>query len=128
MDRRKFIVSSSVAFAGALAASALPTVSFAAGRKGTFTGDSNHVTKGSVEVKDGKIVLKSSFWFDGAPDPRVALGKGGKFSEGTDFAVLQSNTGKQSYTIPAGINAEDYDTVVIWCRKFSVPLGHAKIR
>ncbi|MEM7422958.1 MAG: twin-arginine translocation pathway signal protein, partial [Pseudomonadota bacterium] len=46
--------------------------------EGTFTGLSNHVTKGSVEVvnNDGswEIHLKDSFWFDGAPDPRVGFG------------------------------------------------------
>lgn len=123
MNRRTFIVGGTAA----LSALALSTPALAGGRKGTFTGDSNHVTKGKVSVKGGNIVLENDFWFDGAPDPRVALGKGGKFSKGTDFAVLKKNAGKQTYAIPANLNADEYDTVVIWCRKFSVPLGHAKI-
>ena len=124
MDRRTFILSTA-AFG---AATAFSSPAFAGGKKGSFKGDSNHVTKGSVTVKDGKIVLEDSFWFDGAPDPRVALGKGGKFTAGTDFAVLESNTGKQTYAIPANLKNSDFDTVVIWCRKFSVPLGHAKLK
>lgn len=123
MNRRTFIASTA-AFA---AASALTIPAFAGSKKGTFTGDSNHVTKGAVTVKDGKIVLEDSFWFDGAPDPRVGLGKGGKYIKGTDFAVLKKNAGKQTYAIPANLKDKKFDTVVIWCRKFSVPLGHAKI-
>lgn len=124
MDRRNFLVSA--AFLAASTAITLPA--FAASKSGSFKGDSNHVTKGKVTVKDGKIVLENSFWFDGAPDPRVALGKKGKFTKGTDFAVLKKNTGKQTYTIPASLKNSDFDTVVIWCRKFSVPLGHARLK
>ena len=123
MDRRTFILSAGAAVAG----SALAFPAIAGSKSGTFTGDSNHVTKGGVSVSGDKIQLQSSFWFDGAPDPRVALGKNGKFIKGTDFAVLKKNAGAQSYTIPANLKGSDFDTVVIWCRKFSVPLGHAKL-
>ncbi|MEL6476170.1 MAG: DM13 domain-containing protein [Pseudomonadota bacterium] len=100
-------------------------------RSGTFTGDSNHVTKGGVEVVKGddgwEIVLKSDFWFDGAPDPRVGFGKGGKFVDPTDFEPLRQNAGEQVYKVPAEIDPAEFDTVFIWCRKFSVPLGHAAL-
>lgn len=124
MNRRSFIASTvALAFTPALS---LPA--FAAGRKGKFKGQKGHITTGGVTVQNGKITLESSFSFDGAPDPRVAFGKSGKFSKGTDFAVLKKNKGKQTYAVPANLNADDYDTVVIWCRKFSVPLGYAKIK
>lgn len=100
-------------------------------RAGVFTGASNHVTKGGVEVvKTGggyEIHLKSDFWFDGAPDPRVGFGKDGKFIDATDFEVLRSDTGAQVYKVPAGINPEEFDDVFVWCRKFAVPLGVAKL-
>lgn len=124
MNRRSFILASTAFVAG----STFSLPAFAAAKSGKFKGDSNHVTKGSVTVKDGKIVLENSFWFDGAPDPRVALGKGGKFLKGTDFAKLKKNAGKQTYAIPANLDGKKFDTVVIWCRKFSVPLGHAKLK
>ncbi len=124
MQRRTFLAS-----AAALATTvAFSIPSYAAALKGKFKGDSNHVTKGAVTVKDGVITLENSFWFDGAPDPRVGLGKRGKYIKGTDFAVLKKNAGKQKYKIPAKLAGKDYDTVVIWCRKFSVPLGHAKLK
>lgn len=124
MDRRTFL-KSTAAFG---AASFFATPAFAGSKSGSFKGDSNHVTKGKVSVSGDTITLESSFWFDGAPDPRVGLGKGGKYIPGTDFAVLGKNAGKQTYKIPASLKGKDYDTVVIWCRKFSVPLGHAKLK
>lgn len=98
---------------------------------GTFTGASGHVTKGEVEVvkTDGgwEVHLKDTFWFDGAPDPRVGFGNDGKFVDPTDFEPLRENAGAQVYKVPAGINPEDFNEVYIWCRKFSVPLGVAAI-
>ncbi len=110
---------------------ALPQAALAAAGSGSFTGASGHVTSGSVEViqtDDGwEIQLKDDFAFDGAPDPRVGFGNGGKFAKGTDFEPLRANSGAQVYRVPAEINAEHYDTVFIWCRKFSVPLGSAAL-
>ena len=123
------------ALTGILAGAALmmsASMAFAGGAgSGSFTGLSNHVTKGDVSVvktdTGWEIHLKDSFWFDGAPDPRVGFGKGGKFVDPTDFEPLRSNSGAQVYKVPANINPEDFDEVYIWCRKFSVPLGVASI-
>ena len=120
---------------GILAGAALmmsASMAFAGGAgSGSFTGLSNHVTKGDVSVvktdAGWEIHLKDSFWFDGAPDPRVGFGKNGKFVDPTDFEPLRNNAGAQVYKVPANINPEDFDEVYIWCRKFSVPLGVASI-
>ena len=99
---------------------------------GTFTGLSNHITTGGVEVVQTatgwEIHLKDNFTFDGAPAPRVGFGRNGKFVDPTDFEPLRSNAGAQVYKVPAGIDPSAFDEVYIWCRKFSVPLGVAKIR
>lgn len=124
MNRRTFIAST----AALMLAPSFSLPAFAAARKGKFRGQKGKTTTGGVTVKDGKIILESNFSFSGAPDPRIGFGKGGKYTKNTDFAVLKKNKGKQSYKIPANLNADDYDTVVLWCRKFSVPLGFAKIK
>ena len=123
------------AMTGILAGAALmmsASMAFAGGAgSGSFTGLSNHVTKGDVSVvktdAGWEVHLKDSFWFDGAPDPRVGFGKNGKFVDPTDFEPLRNNAGAQVYKVPADINPEDFDEVYIWCRKFSVPLGVASI-
>ena len=110
---------------------AFPGATLAGAGSGSFSGASGHVTSGSVEVvqtaSGWEIHLKDDFSFDGAPDPRVGFGKAGTFAEGTDFEPLRQNSGAQVYQVPAEINPDDYDTVFIWCRKYSVPLGSANL-
>ena len=100
-------------------------------RNGTFSGLSNHVTTGSVSVvKEGDgyvIVLGEDFMFDGAPDPKVALGKNGEYDPSTLIELLRSNSGTQTYLVPAGIEVEAFNEVYIWCEKYSVGLGVAPI-
>ena len=127
-NRRQFLISST-----AFAAVAVATPSFAGnyGRKGEFTGKSDHVTSGHVEIvtKDGKsqVILKSDFSLDGAPDPKVALGHDG-YDKTTLMGKLRSNTGEQVYEVPAGVDVSKMNEVWIWCEKFDVPLGVAKLQ
>ena len=64
---------------------------------------------------------------DGAPDPRVGLGKDGQYDGNTDAGKLGNLTGAQSFTVPAGVDVSDFNEVYIWCEKFSVPLGVATL-
>lgn len=41
---------------------------------------------------------------------------------------LKSFTGEQIYDIPEGINWQDYPNVVVWCEKFDVTFGSAKLK
>lgn len=104
----------------------------AADKSGTFAGASNHVTKGTAKIvrkADGYYIeVGEDFWFDGAPDPKLSLGTGGKVDTATLVANLRSNTGAQSYKLPDGVDAARYDTVILWCERFSVPLGVAAVR
>ena len=126
LTRRTLLVS---AAAGAALA---PSVGFAGGhgRVGSFTGASNHVTSGRAEVvtEGGKtyVDLLDDFFFDGAPDPKVALGNNG-YDSNTLMGKLRKNTGSQRYEVPAGIDASQYNEVWIWCERFNVPLGVAKL-
>ncbi|MEX0311001.1 MAG: DM13 domain-containing protein [Tateyamaria sp.] len=99
---------------------------------GTFVGASDHITTGSVELiknSDGShtIVLGDDFSLDGAPDPRVGLGKNGYYDGNTDSGVLGNLTGTQSFVVPAGVDVATFNEIYIWCEKFSVPLGVAKL-
>lgn len=119
------------------AALALPIVAlapsaFAAKRvaSGTFTGKSRHVTTGTASIiEDGGkyfVQLEENFTFDGAPDPKVALGNNG-YDASTLLAPLQKNAGAQAYAIPDSIDVSAYNEVWIWCEQFSVPLGLATL-
>jgi len=98
--------------------------------QGMFQGASGHATSGSaaILVKDGKhfVSLGRDFVFDGAPDPKVALGRDGYRREGL-LGALEGNSGAQSYEIPAELDPHDFNEVWIWCEQFNVPLGLAKL-
>ncbi len=98
--------------------------------QGNFKGTSDHKTSGRAQiVKEGgkyMVVLGSDFSLDGAPDPYVGLGKDG-YDPRTEISKLKNNNGEQTYEVPSGVNAENYDQVFIWCRKYNVPLGVAQI-
>ena len=64
---------------------------------GTFTGASDHVTAGGVTIVTTAgggaiVILDTDFSLDGAPDPRVCLGKDGVYDETSDLA--NSPTGR----------------------------------
>jgi len=121
MQRRTFIV------AGMSMAVAMPAFAGGHGRLGRFSGLSNHVTTGTAEIAGDTVQLLDDFTFDGAPDPKVALGRDGTYDPATLMGLLKSNNGASSYQIPAGINSDDYNEVWIWCEQFSVPLGVARV-
>lgn len=98
---------------------------------GSFTGASNHITTGTIEVikaDDGyQIILGDDFSLDGAPDPKLGFGTDGKYDDSTTFAVLDNLTGKQTYALPTTIDPAAHNEFYIWCEKFAVPLGVAKL-
>jgi len=127
MNRRSFLTrASSLSVALAAAHVTLPALAGGHGRLGTFTGASNHVTTGTAEIADGRVNLLGDFSFDGAPDPKVALGRDG-YDARTLMGPLTANEGASSYALPAGVNPDDWNEVWIWCEKFDVPLGVAKL-
>lgn len=98
--------------------------------QGSFTGASGHETSGSVSVQKTDnghvVVLGEDFSFDGAPDPKLGFGKGG-YDSASKFSVLKSNSGRQVYELPAGIDPAQYDEIWVWCERYSVPLGVANL-
>ncbi len=98
---------------------------------GEFRGKSGHAASGGVSVvktsKGTVVVLEPDFKFDGAPDPKLGFGKNG-YVKSTQFSELKSNSGKQTYDIPAAIDPADYTEVWVWCEQYSVPLGVATLK
>ena len=100
--------------------------------RGSFTGASGHDTRGEVSVVKTaggeKLVLGSDFSFDGAPDPKVGFGAGGTYDPESQLSHLRRNAGEQTYDIPNTLDLSGYDEVYIWCQRYSVPLGVARLR
>lgn len=116
------------------AALLLPAVSHAQQvvAQGAFSGASGHKTSGDVVVlksaAGARVVLQSNFSFDGAPDPKVGFGAGGKYDRASQLAPLMSNQGEQVYDVPAALDLTRYDEIYIWCERYSVPLGVAALK
>lgn len=98
---------------------------------GTFEGRTDHITKGEVtltKTANGYVLtLSDDFYLDGAPDPVIGFGTSGKYIKASQVKALKSKRGAQTYQLPQGFNPAQYNEVYVWCEKFSVPLGVAKL-
>lgn len=131
MDRRAFLnIALKAGVATAVATIGAPALAAGAGRIATFTKKNSYAVTGRAElVKRGNgyvVNLSDDFSFANAPDPKIALGRYG-YDKSTLMGLLKSSKGASSYQVPAGINADDYNEVWIWCEQYNVPLAVAKL-
>ena len=96
---------------------------------GMLTGAGGHHAAGKVVISKGRsgnpVLFLLDAKIDRVPDGRVHLAKGGDYTVGIELGKLTEFSGALEFPIPAGVNAHDYDSVVIWCHKFNVEIGHA---
>lgn len=122
MDRRTLLTA-------AATAALLPATRLVAGghgRLGRFTGAARYGISGTGELAGRQVNLLDDFRFGSAPDPKVALGRGG-YDPATRMGPLKATSGASSYTLPDGIDPAGYDEIWIWCERFNVPLGVARL-
>jgi hypothetical protein len=102
-----------------------------------FAGDFrslDHPTSGRAVVLGngtGQRFLRfEDFETDNGPDLNVYLvnSSTGDVSDYVDLGDLRGNVGEQNYEIPEGVDLSVYDTVVIWCVRFSSPFGDALLQ
>lgn len=118
----------------ASAASAQP-VALASGR---FHGNA-HETKGTATIyrlANGTRVLRlTDFETSNGPDVQVYLVAAPDSKDsGTvkqagflNLGALKGNRGDQNYDVPAGIDLAKFQSVTIWCRRFSANFGTAPL-
>ncbi len=61
------------------------------------------------------------------PDLYVYLSPDKSTSNFVNVGKLKANNGNQNYDIPAATDLSKYDTILIWCRPFSVLFGSAAL-
>lgn len=101
-------------------------------REGIFTGfDKIHNGTGTVSIYeiDGKKLLRfeDGFSVNNGPDLYVGFGLKGKYVKGSEISALKGNIGGQNYDLPDGFILENYDSVYVWCKAFSVPFIKAEL-
>jgi len=102
-----------------------------AGKAGMLSGFPGHNASGKASLsKDGmgKAFLElTGIKVDKVPDGRVYLAKGGDHTKGIELGELTQFTGNVRFPIPENTMLDDYDSVVIWCKKFDVGIGKATL-
>ena len=90
-----------------------------------------HTSSGKAEIiklSSGATVLQlRDLKTDPGPDLRVYLATDESAAKFVDLGVLKGNQGNQRYTVPAGTSTSRYDTVLVWCRSFSVGFAAADL-
>lgn len=88
-----------------------------------------------VKLEDGSRFLRiEDLDTSSGPDLRVYLSQApADGSEDSlddafvDLGGLRGNQGNQNYEIPAGVELDDFQSVAIWCRRFSAGFGVAPL-
>ncbi|MBC7894297.1 MAG: DM13 domain-containing protein [Cytophagaceae bacterium] len=106
--------------------------------KGTFRGV-HHDTKGTatiLKLTSGDRVLRlTDFETSNGPDVRVYLVAAPDAADNEtvtkagfiELGAMKGNRGDQNYEIPATVDLARYQTVTIWCKRFSVNFGSAAL-
>jgi len=98
----------------------------------------DHPSSGlATVITDGDqtfLRFEDDFATDNGPDLNVYLSKApitsdsGAFDDDfVDLGVLKGNIGDQNYEIPTDVDLSVYDTVVVWCVRFSTPFTAADL-
>jgi hypothetical protein len=107
-------------------------------RRGRFRSGA-HETTGRATVHDlggGKHVLRlTEFSTSNGPDVHVYLVAAAditadddvKHADVVDLGVIKGNRGDQNYELPADVDLSKYESVSIWCKRFSVNFGSAAL-
>lgn len=109
-----------------------PTPEIATEYSGTFQSDAHPTSGQAIVLGNGtgqRFLRFEDFETDNGPDLNVYLvnSSTGDVSDYVDLGDLKGNIGEQNYEIPADVDLDVYDEVVIWCVRFSVGFGDATL-
>ena len=100
--------------------------------RGRYSGEGT-----ALVLNDGseqRFLRFENFSTDNGPDLRVYLSNSDANADSDifdddfiDLGVLKGNIGDQNYEIPVGVDLGVYDTVVVWCVRFSTPFTAADL-
>jgi len=92
---------------------------------GPLQGTSKYKASGTASVVGNSVKLGSNFRFSGGPDVYVAVKKKGKKVK--LLGKLRKNSGAQSYKLPAGAKKNDFDQIILFCKRYNITMGTASI-
>lgn len=97
--------------------------------------DPVHYGKGRATVFSDLVHLEEDFEVGPGPRFHVYLSKTANINSSGDFIEaaaldlgrLKAFKGSQNYAVPVGTNLDDYKSLVIWCKAFSVLVSPADL-
>lgn len=92
--------------------------------------DAFHKTFGTAKVLeiDGDRYLRfENFEATNGPDLKVYLSTDKGATDYVSLGDLKGNIGDQNYILPSNLDLEENSNVLIWCERFSVLFGSAKL-
>lgn len=102
-------------------------------RTGSFigAGDGFHNAEGLAKIiplgNESTILRLENFKSTNGPNVHVYLSTDKTASNFVDLGRLKANNGNQNYYIANGTDFAKYNTVLIWCKDFSVLFGSAEL-
>ena len=98
---------------------------------GMLVGSEGHHAAGKVTIDKGmgsqSVLTLSDINIDKVPDGYVYLTKGADWMHGVELGRLNQFSGTVSFELPPGVNTDDFDSVVVWCKKFNTEIGRATL-
>ncbi len=107
-------------------AKAAPSVS----AKLPITGTGGHSASGDIRViyaPNETMVRYEDYRGTNGPDLRVYLATDLRATDFIDLGKAKGNIGNINYSVPSGVNINDYNYVLTWCRSFSTLFDYASI-
>src|SRR6266496_3802032 len=97
--------------------------------------DPVHYGKGRVSVYEHAVFLEPDFEVGPGPAfhvylvPKASIRSSSDLKDAmyVDLGGLRAFKGSQRYSIPAGVNLKDYQSVIIWCERFGVLISPADL-
>ena len=98
--------------------------------------DAAHWGEGEVRVSQGQLVFEENVRLAPGPDYRVYLSKTFVQTreefleikpESVEIAALELFSGPLTFPIPAELDTDVYDNVVVWCEAFAMYIASARL-
>ena len=90
-----------------------------------------HDVKGNAsvpETESGKILRFENFETINGPDLRIYLSADLEAKDFIDLGPIKGTQGNINYFLPANVDLNRYNKVLVWCRAFHVLFSYAELR
>jgi len=81
----------------------------------------------ATDSEGGQQLVFTNFKTDPGPDLDVYLSTQNRPQDHIDLGELKGTEGQFFYDLPDGVDFTTHNHVIIWCKRFSVAFGYAKL-